>query len=109
VPSRRKSRQTARLNRLHPVRQTTRHRELGNVRITEHLQVRLGKLAAQGGNGRQRENEIADGPARMTRILGWTALTSPERRSGKNQHEHRERQTDDAADADTFFRRRRPI
>ena len=58
-----KARQPARLNRLHAVRQTARHRELGDVRITEHLQVRLGKLAAQGGNGRQRENEIADGSA----------------------------------------------
>ena len=58
-----KARQPARLNRLHAIHQTTCHRELRDVRITEHFQVRLGKLAAQGGNGRQRENKIADCPA----------------------------------------------
>ena len=66
-----KPRQTARFNRLHAVRQTARHGELGDVRITKHFEVRLGKLSAQGGNGRQCENKIADGSAANDQNLGF--------------------------------------
>ena len=72
-----KPRQSARLNRLHAIRQTARHRELGDVRITEHFKVRLGKLAAQGGNGRQRKNKIADGSAANDQNLGFDCAHIP--------------------------------
>ncbi len=72
-----KPRQPARFDRLHPVRQTAGHRELGDVRITEHLKVRPGKLAAQGGNGRQGKDKIADGSAANDQNLGFDCAHIP--------------------------------
>src|SRR6266496_127862 len=58
--ARKEARQTARFNRLRPIYQTVRDRELHDVRIAEDFEMRMGKLPAQRREGRQRENEITD-------------------------------------------------
>ena len=61
--AREESRQWPRLDGFDPVGQSTRYRELDNVRVPEHLQVRFRKVFAQRGNGRQRQDEITNRPS----------------------------------------------
>ncbi len=51
------------LDGLNPVDQAPGERQLGNMWVAENLEVSLRKLPAQGGDGRQREDEVADCPA----------------------------------------------
>src|SRR5437867_1994935 len=50
----------ARVNRLRLVCQTAGHGQFDDMRITQHFQVRLGKLLSQGGDCRQGQNKISD-------------------------------------------------
>ena len=45
------------------VGQTGGDGELNNVRVAQHFQPRLGKMAAQGGDSRQSQDKIANGSA----------------------------------------------
>jgi hypothetical protein len=57
---REETRQAPRLDGLHAIHQTARLRQLHDMGITQHFEMRLGKLLSQRGEGRQRENEIPD-------------------------------------------------
>jgi len=50
-------------NGLNPVDQAARQGQLGDVGIAEDFQVRGGELPPERGDRRQREHEVADGPA----------------------------------------------
>ena len=52
-----------RLDGLHPVHQSAGQRQLDDMRVTKHFQMRLRKLPAESRDGGQRENEIANRPA----------------------------------------------
>src|SRR5207249_9429666 len=60
APAREKPGEGPCINRMDLVHELSQLRESGDVRITEEVEAGVGKLGAQGGQNRERENEIPD-------------------------------------------------
>ncbi len=58
-----KAGQRAGVNGLYAVHEAARQRELGDVGIAQHFEMRLGELPAQGCDGRQGQDKVPNRPA----------------------------------------------
>jgi len=63
---------------LHAVDEAAGQRELGDVRVAEDFDLGSGELPAQGGDGRERQDEVADCAAADDEDFAWEFVQATE-------------------------------